>query len=217
LAWERHAAGLGQVGPAAGFGPPHEWAPAAAPGLAGLAARGTGAIVSGPVFTVGVIMVTGTHARASGWDSAAVWGVLPKAAVTAAAAAGIITPTRAVIQAVVTHYRAGSPGRHMNPVVLAVEAVTAACLLGGALQSVPTAQAVMAGLNCGTLCSLAWPVLAAGLDTAIAVPCPGRRFRLWPTWRDSAYRPGQAERHRRPLPVPRSAAVVPGNAATSSP
>jgi diaminopropionate ammonia-lyase len=28
----------------------------------------------------------------------------------------------------------------------------------------------MAGLNCGTPSSLAWPVLAAGLDAAIAVP-----------------------------------------------
>jgi len=34
---------------------------------------------------------------------------------------------------------------------------------------VPTAGTVMAGLNCGTPSSLAWPVLAGGLDAAIAV------------------------------------------------
>jgi diaminopropionate ammonia-lyase len=77
-------------------------------------------------------------------------------------------------QAVVTHYRASVPGRHANPAVLAVEPDTAACLLAsllaGAPRSVPTAQTVMAGLNCGTISSLAWPVLAAGLDAATAVP-----------------------------------------------
>jgi diaminopropionate ammonia-lyase len=78
-------------------------------------------------------------------------------------------------QAVVAHYRSrprrrGSPG----PAVLAVEPDTAACLLaslrGGAPRSVPTPGTVMAGLDCGTPSSLAWPVLAAGLDAATAVP-----------------------------------------------
>jgi diaminopropionate ammonia-lyase len=58
--------------------------------------------------------------------------------------------------------------------VLAVEPESAACLLAslrnGALRSVPTPGTVMAGLDCGTPSSLAWPVLAAGLDAAIAVP-----------------------------------------------
>jgi diaminopropionate ammonia-lyase len=77
-------------------------------------------------------------------------------------------------QAVVTHHRAGPRGRHVRPAVLAVEPDTAACLLAslqhGAPTPVPTAHTVMTGLNCGTISSLAWPVLAGGLDAAIAVP-----------------------------------------------
>ena len=78
-------------------------------------------------------------------------------------------------QAVVAHYRSrpresGSPG----PAVLAVEPESAACLLAslqaGAPRSVPTPGTVMAGLDCGTVSGLAWPVLAAGLDAAMAVP-----------------------------------------------
>jgi diaminopropionate ammonia-lyase len=72
-------------------------------------------------------------------------------------------------QAVVTHYRQGKGA----PAVLAVEPETAAGVLASlhaaARQSVPTAGTVMAGLNCGTPSSLAWPVLAGGLDAAIAV------------------------------------------------
>jgi diaminopropionate ammonia-lyase len=76
-------------------------------------------------------------------------------------------------QAVVTHYRAAVSRERRSPSVLAVEPDTAACLLAslqqGAPATVPTGYTVMAGLNCGTLSSLAWPVLAAGLDAAIAV------------------------------------------------
>jgi len=72
-------------------------------------------------------------------------------------------------QAVVTHYRRGG----VAPAVLAVEPETAAGVLASlhaeARRSVPTAGTVMAGLNCGTPSSLAWPVLAGGLDAAIAV------------------------------------------------
>ena len=78
-------------------------------------------------------------------------------------------------QAVVEHYRSRPARRGGSPpAVLSVEPDTAACLLAslldGATRSVPTADTVMAGLNCGTPSSLAWPVLAAGLDAAIAVP-----------------------------------------------
>jgi diaminopropionate ammonia-lyase len=73
-------------------------------------------------------------------------------------------------QAVVTHYRRGGQA----PAVLAVEPETAAGVLASlhasARQSVPTGGTVMAGLNCGTPSRLAWPVLAGGLDAAIAVP-----------------------------------------------
>ncbi|HEX9030890.1 MAG TPA: diaminopropionate ammonia-lyase [Streptosporangiaceae bacterium] len=75
-------------------------------------------------------------------------------------------------QAVVAHYRAGLTER--APSVLSVEPDTAACVLAsladGMPRSVPTGKTVMAGLNCGTPSGLAWPVLAAGLDAAIAVP-----------------------------------------------
>lgn len=102
-------------------------------------------------------------------------------------------------QAVVTHYRraergpdgggvvrdssalrdsselsgSGTARGDQAPAVLAVEPETAAAVLGslqaGALRSVPTPGTVMAGLDCGTPSSLAWPVLAGGLDAAIAV------------------------------------------------
>jgi len=57
--------------------------------------------------------------------------------------------------------------------VLSVEPDTAACLLAslrtGVLVPVPTAGTIMAGLNCGTVSSIAWPYLAGGLDAAVAV------------------------------------------------
>lgn len=73
-------------------------------------------------------------------------------------------------QAVVAHYRqSGSTGT----VVLSVEPDTAACVLAslraGRPQSVPTASTVMAGLNCGTVSGLAWPVLRRGCDAAVTV------------------------------------------------
>ena len=79
-------------------------------------------------------------------------------------------------QAVVTHYRRGGPASAGSaaPAILAVEPETAAGVLAslhaGARRSVSTGGTVMAGLNCGTPSSLAWPVLAGGLDAAIAVP-----------------------------------------------
>jgi diaminopropionate ammonia-lyase len=81
-------------------------------------------------------------------------------------------------QAVVTHYRRGEgfPGGMRGggaPAVLAVEPTTAAGVLASlradTRQSVPTGGTVMAGLNCGTPSYLAWPVLAGGLDAAVAV------------------------------------------------
>ncbi|MFK4083175.1 pyridoxal-phosphate dependent enzyme [Kribbella sp. NPDC020789] len=74
-----------------------------------------------------------------------------------------------VAQAAVTHYRSEAPA----PMVLGVEPSTAACvttsLLAGELLSIPTAATVMAGLNCGTPSTLAWPVLHSGLDHATTV------------------------------------------------
>ncbi|QDO87028.1 pyridoxal-phosphate dependent enzyme [Ornithinimicrobium ciconiae] len=78
-------------------------------------------------------------------------------------------------QAVVSHYRHGTSGTPGTPrtSVLAVEPDSAACVLtslrDGIPTSVPTAATVMAGLNCGTVSSLAWPVLREGCDAAVAV------------------------------------------------
>jgi diaminopropionate ammonia-lyase len=72
-------------------------------------------------------------------------------------------------QAAVTHYRSGS----VTPALLGVEPATASCittsLLAGELLTIPTSKTVMAGLNCGTPSSLAWPVLRSGLDYSITV------------------------------------------------
>ncbi|WP_416972694.1 pyridoxal-phosphate dependent enzyme [Streptomyces sp. 4F14] len=74
-------------------------------------------------------------------------------------------------QAVVTHYRSRPAGR--APALMSVEPENAACVLEsltrGEPVTVPTGRTAMAGLNCGTPSSLAWPFLHAGLDAAIAV------------------------------------------------
>ncbi|WP_375540779.1 pyridoxal-phosphate dependent enzyme [Streptomyces sp. TRM64462] len=78
-------------------------------------------------------------------------------------------------QAVVTHYEARPAGR--RPALLAVEPEAAACVLEslrrGRLTSVATGQTGMAGLNCGTPSSIAWPRLRDGLDAAVAVSDAG--------------------------------------------
>ncbi|MFG3281483.1 diaminopropionate ammonia-lyase [Streptomyces sp. NPDC048111] len=74
-------------------------------------------------------------------------------------------------QAVVTHYRSRPAGN--APALVAVEPRAAACVLEsltrGELVSVATGDTRMAGLNCGTPSSIAWPHLRAGLDAAVAV------------------------------------------------
>lgn len=77
-----------------------------------------------------------------------------------------------LLEGVLTHLRAeGRPGP--APAVLSVEPDTAACVLAslraGEPVGVPTAGTVMNGLNCGTPSGSAWPVIAAGLDAAVAV------------------------------------------------
>ncbi len=71
--------------------------------------------------------------------------------------------------AVVAHYRSRPDG--VAPALLSVEPDTAAgvlaSLLAGRLVSVDTDRTIMAGLNCGTPSSLAWPHLRAGLDAAV--------------------------------------------------
>ncbi|MFG2178134.1 diaminopropionate ammonia-lyase [Streptomyces abikoensis] len=74
-------------------------------------------------------------------------------------------------QAVVTHYRSREDGR--APALLAVEpenaAGLAASLAAGRPVTVATGGTTMAGLNCGTVSHLAWPVLRDGLDAAVTV------------------------------------------------
>ena len=73
-------------------------------------------------------------------------------------------------QAVVVHYR--RPHRNTAR-VLSVEPDTAACVIAslatGRPSTVGTDATVMAGLNCGTISSLAWPVLRDGCDAAVVV------------------------------------------------
>jgi len=75
-------------------------------------------------------------------------------------------------QAAVMHYRADA-GQGDVVAVLSVEPDTAACLLAslraGRPTTIPTANTVMAGLNCGSISSSAWPYLSEGLDAAVAV------------------------------------------------
>ncbi len=83
---------------------------------------------------------------------------------------GVPVGVGSLAEAVVRHYR--QEGR-AHPGVLSVEPDTAACLLAslraGRRVTVPTAETSMAGLNCGTVSSAAWPILRDGCDAAVAV------------------------------------------------
>ncbi|MES9536825.1 pyridoxal-phosphate dependent enzyme [Actinomadura sp. NPDC000600] len=72
-------------------------------------------------------------------------------------------------QAAVTHYRSGRSA----PTLLSVEPDAAPCVLASLHQDRPltveTGSTTMAGLNCATPSTLAWPVLHSGLDAAVAV------------------------------------------------
>ncbi|MYU10528.1 diaminopropionate ammonia-lyase [Streptomyces sp. SID8361] len=82
------------------------------------------------------------------------------------AASLVVTPmgVGSLAQAVVTHYKS----RRQRVAVLGAEPDSAACVLtslrAGRPVSVSTGATVMAGLNCGTPSSLAWPYLREGLD-----------------------------------------------------
>ncbi|MEV6269317.1 pyridoxal-phosphate dependent enzyme [Kribbella sp. NPDC051936] len=75
-----------------------------------------------------------------------------------------------LLQSAIEHYR--TPGRRTS--ILAAEPVTAACvtesLAAGHPVTVDTsAPTIMAGLNCGTVSTIAWPAIRNGLDAAVAV------------------------------------------------
>lgn len=84
----------------------------------------------------------------------------------------VITPVGvgSLAQAVVTHFKA--PRRSTR--VLTVEADTAACLYkslskGKSVVLEDTVGSIMAGLDCGTVSSTAWPLLQAGVDASCSV------------------------------------------------
>ncbi|KAK7753395.1 hypothetical protein SLS62_004685 [Diatrype stigma] len=77
-----------------------------------------------------------------------------------------------IAQAVTEHFK--SPSRRAPPTaVIAVEPTTAACLQAslraGQSVSVPTADTICCGMNCGVLSSTAWPVLREGVDASVVV------------------------------------------------
>ncbi|MQY05418.1 pyridoxal-phosphate dependent enzyme [Actinomadura macrotermitis] len=93
-------------------------------------------------------------------------------AAAGAAPAGLVAVPVGVgslAQAAVTHYRSGPHA----PTVLSVEPAAAACVLAalhaGVPGTVPPGETIMSGLNCATPSALAWPVLRAGLDAAVAI------------------------------------------------
>ena len=76
-----------------------------------------------------------------------------------------------LLQAALTHYRRSpAPAR---TAIVSVEPATAACVrasvAAGRPTTVETAGTALAGLNCGTVSSLAWPHIAAGLDACTVV------------------------------------------------
>lgn len=74
-----------------------------------------------------------------------------------------------LLQAALDHYRSEAS----NTAVISAEPLVAACmgpsLEAGRPVSVETGVTMMAGLNCGTPSSLAWPSILHGLDAAVAV------------------------------------------------
>lgn len=74
-------------------------------------------------------------------------------------------------QAAITHYR--SRPSTPAPALLSVEPEAAGCVIEslhhGEPVSVMTGHTAMAGLNCGTPSSIAWPYLHGGLDAAVAI------------------------------------------------
>ncbi|MFH8561667.1 diaminopropionate ammonia-lyase [Streptomyces sp. NPDC017988] len=101
------------------------------------------------------------------------------------AAAGAPSPSLVAVpvgvgslaQAAVAHYRSRrsvtAAAGEAPAALLSVEPEVAACVLAslraGRPTSVETGVTTMAGLNCGTPSTLAWPALRDGLDAAIAV------------------------------------------------
>ncbi len=74
--------------------------------------------------------------------------------------------------AVESHYR--RPGVKPRPFILGVEPTRAACAMasieaGEIVELPPPHDSIMAGLNCGIVSPLAWPVVSGGIDVFIAI------------------------------------------------
>jgi diaminopropionate ammonia-lyase len=86
----------------------------------------------------------------------------------------VVVPTGvgSLLQAALAHYR--SSADLLGTAVVSVESVSAACVLAsvtaGRPVTVDTGTTAMAGLNCGTVSTLAWPYIAPGLDGCVTVP-----------------------------------------------
>jgi len=99
------------------------------------------------------------------------------------AAAGAAAPRLALIQtgvgalaaAAVQHWRRPGLARAARPALANVEPTGAACVLesvaAGRIVTVPAGahSSLMAGLNCGTPSSVAWPAMQQGMDAFVAV------------------------------------------------
>lgn len=88
----------------------------------------------------------------------------------------VVTPcgVGSLIQATAAHYRGSDRGQDApQPSLLSVEPVDADCLLqslnAGRPVAVKTGRTRMAGLNCGTVSTIAWPVLHGGIDAAVSI------------------------------------------------
>lgn len=72
-------------------------------------------------------------------------------------------------QSVVSYWKS----RSYPCTVLAVEPDSAACLksslINGVSTAVPTDDTIMSGLNCGTVSSIAWPILQKGVDASMSI------------------------------------------------
>lgn len=83
----------------------------------------------------------------------------------------IPTGVGSLLQAALAHYRAEGQDAHTR--VVSVEPTVAACVAAsikaGQAVSVDTSHTIMAGLNCGTPSTLAWPLIERGLDAALVV------------------------------------------------
>ncbi|KAK8066416.1 tryptophan synthase beta subunit-like PLP-dependent enzyme [Apiospora hydei] len=79
-----------------------------------------------------------------------------------------------IAQAVVQHYKGAERQRqHGSAMVMAVEGhhggISESVARGGEPTDVPTADTIMNGMNCGTLSTLAWPILSHGADASVVV------------------------------------------------